>query len=170
MAPAPRLPTELVLLMEGFRGPRDAAEGVGGFLPHSGGAAGLGGVEEGGGAAGPPAHWEGTETGERAAGKGWDEARGRDGDAGSRLGCSSLSGPSLVPSGSEAPSPEVTAVPDSGTGALFLPRTESRELLLPAPGRPGVQRTGGFYQGKGPWEGRPGGAGGLEEVSVQSGG
>lgn len=69
VAPAPHLPTELVVLMEGFRGPRDAAEGVGGFLPLRGGAEGLGGVEEGGRAAGPPAHREGTEIGRGLLGR-----------------------------------------------------------------------------------------------------
>lgn len=79
-------PTELLILMEGFRCPRDAAEGVRGFLPHSRGAEGLGRMEEGGRVTGPPAHWEGTEIGAGADGKGWDERKERDGDVGSRLG------------------------------------------------------------------------------------
>lgn len=146
-------PTELVILVEVFRGPRDAAEGVRGFLPHSPGAEGLGRTEEGGRVAGPPAHWEGTEIGGKGlmrrigtGGRNVIVPLGADSDSGSLSG--SIPYFFWVP---KPPcSPEVTtAIPAPGTGALFLPRTQSWELLLPASGDQGVQRAGVFYQGKG---------------------
>lgn len=61
-------PTELIILMEVFWHPRDSAESVRDFLPHCRGAEGLGRVEGGSRVTGPPAHWEGTETGKMGAG------------------------------------------------------------------------------------------------------
>lgn len=52
-------PAELVVLVEVFRWPGDAAESVGDRVPHGGGAEGLGGTAGGGGVTGPPAPWEG---------------------------------------------------------------------------------------------------------------
>lgn len=60
-------PTELIISVEISRRPRDAAESVRHFLPHGRGAEGLGRMEGGRRVTGPPAHWEGVETGGMAA-------------------------------------------------------------------------------------------------------
>ena len=56
-------PTELIISVEISRRPRDTAESVRHFLPHCRGAEGLGRMEGGSRVTGPPAHWEGIETG-----------------------------------------------------------------------------------------------------------
>jgi hypothetical protein len=65
-------PTELLILVEVFRGSRDTTESVRNFIPHSRVAEGMGSPEERSRVAGPQTHWEGTELGktERASDKG----------------------------------------------------------------------------------------------------